>query len=96
VLSGDARKLVFQRTYSGFDARIFIRDRQTGVETLVSASASGMPSNGTATGGVVSRDGTVVALGSSARNLVSPRPPANVFQVYAKVTGEAPSAAAGR
>jgi len=96
VLSGDARKLVFQRNYSGYDVRIFIRDRQTGVETLVSASASGMPSNGTATGGVVSRDGTVVAFGSSARNLVSSRPPASVFQIYAKVTGQAPSAAAGR
>jgi Tol biopolymer transport system component len=96
VLSGDARKVVFQRNYSGFDARIFMRDRQTGVETLVSASAGGTPSNGTATGGVVSRDGTLVAFGSNARNLVSPRPPASVFQIYAKVTGQAPSVAAGR
>lgn len=96
VLSGDARKVVYQRNYSGYDARIYIRDRQTGVETLVSASAGGAPSNGTATGGVVSRDGTVVAFGSNARNLVSPRPPANVFQVYAKVTGKPPNVTAGR
>ena len=41
-------------------------------------------SNGNSTGPLLSRDGTTVIFGSSASNLVSPRPPAGVFQVYAK------------
>ena len=84
VLSGDAAKLAFTRLYSGYDARVLVRDRATGQETLVSASSAGVASNGNAGGPVISRDGTRVAFGSNARNLVSPRPPANVYQVYAK------------
>lgn len=89
VLSGHARKVAFQRLYSGFDSRVFVRDLATGQEALVSASASGTPSTHTATGAVISRDGSTVMFGSNARNLVSPRPPAGVFQVYAKTIGTA-------
>jgi len=88
-LSGNGRKVVFSRLYSGWDRRVFVRDRSTGVETLASASASGAASNGNSTGQLISRDGTRVVFGSSARNLVSPRPPANVFQIYAKTVGTA-------
>ncbi|QJR37905.1 TolB family protein [Gemmatimonas groenlandica] len=84
VLSGDARLVAFSRNYSGFSARIFLRDRLTGIETVVSASASGAASDGSSTGAVISRSGTHVAFGSSASNLVSPRPPQGVFQIYAK------------
>ena len=86
-LSADARKLVFTRLYSGFDARVFVRDLATGQDTLVSASAGGTASNGNATGAIISRDGSTVVFGSNARNLVSPRPPSGVFQVYAKTIG---------
>jgi Tol biopolymer transport system component len=85
VLSGDGRKVAFGQLYgSGFDRRVFVRDRITGQQTLVSASSSGVASNGQSTGAVISRDGTRVAFGSNARNLVSPRPPADLFQIYAK------------
>ncbi len=83
VLSGAARQVAFQRTV-GSVAQVFVRDLSTGVETLASATASGVAGNGPATGARISRDGTRVVFGSSARNLVSPRPPADVFQVYAK------------
>lgn len=90
VLSGDGRKVAFGQLYgSGFDRRVFVRDLSTGQQTLVSASSSGVASNGQSTGAVISRDGTRVAFGSNARNLVTPRPPANVFQIYAKVVGTA-------
>jgi len=88
-LSGHGLKVVFSRLYSGWDRRVFVRDRSTGTETLASASASGVASNGNSTGMMISRDGTRVAFGSSARNLVSPRPPASVFQIYAKTVGTA-------
>jgi Tol biopolymer transport system component len=84
VLSGEARVAVFNRTYSGFSTRVVARDLGTGVETLVSSSASGTPSNGSSTGGVVSRTGSHVAFGSSASNLATPRPPTGVFQIYVK------------
>jgi hypothetical protein len=60
----------------------------------VSASASGTLSNGSSTGAIVSRSGSHVIFGSSATNLVSPRPPRGVFQVY--VTPIASSSAALR
>jgi Tol biopolymer transport system component len=89
MLSGDARTVVFARVYSGFNTRIIARDRTTGAETLVSASASGTPSNGNSTGGIISRNGTRVAFGSSASNLITPRPPSGVFQIYARSLGSA-------
>ena len=93
VLSGDGRKVAFAQLYgSGYDRRVFVLDRSTGQQTLVSASSSGVASNGNSTGAVISRDGTLVAFGSNARNLVSPRPPAGVFQVYAKVIDSAGAA----
>lgn len=91
ALSADGRHVLFTRIYSNFDRRVFLRDRATGQDSLVSASASGTPSNGNSTGPRMSRDGSTVVFGSSARNLVSPRPPAGVFQVYAKTI--APAAA---
>ena len=88
-LSGDARKVVFPRTYraGSWNTRVFVRDLSTGAEALVSASASGTASNNTATGAVISRDGSTVIFGSNASNLVSPRPAAGVFHVYAKTIG---------
>lgn len=68
---------------------VFVHYRSTGVEALASGSASGAFSNGNAGGALISRDGARVVFGSSARNLVSPRPPANVFQIYAKVIAAA-------
>jgi len=91
ALSADGRHVLFTRIYSNFDRRVFLRDRATGQDRLVSASASGTASDGNSTGPRMSRDGTTVIFGSSARNLVSPRPPAGVFQVYAKTI--APAAA---
>ena len=90
-LSGDGRKLVFSRLYSGWDRRVFVRDRSTGAETLASASAgaSGVASNGNSTEPMISRDGTRGVFGSSARNLVLPRPPVNVAQIYLKTVGTA-------
>ncbi len=85
VLSGGGQKVAFTRLYSGWDRRVFVLDRSTGAEALVSASAAGTASNGNSTGQLISRDGTRVVFGSNARNLVSPRPPAGVFQVYAKL-----------
>jgi Tol biopolymer transport system component len=88
-LSQDARQVVFTRLYSGWDRRVFVRDLATGQDALVSASASGTASGGNATGARISRDGSTVIFGSNARNLVSPRPPSGVFQVYAKSIGPA-------
>lgn len=92
VLSADARVAVFNRLYSGFNTRIVARELATGVETLVSSSASGTTSNGSSTGAVVSRTGSHVAFGSSASNLWTPRPPTGVFQIYVKsiAAGAAP------
>ena len=92
VLSGGGLKVAFTRLYSGYDSRVFVRDRSTGQETLVSASSSGVASTGNSGGGVISRDGTRVAFGSNARNLVSPKPPASVYQIYVKVVAVAASA----
>jgi Tol biopolymer transport system component len=89
ALSADGRHVLFTRIYSNFDRRVFLRDRATGQDRLVSASASGVASDGNSTGPRLSRDGSTVVFGSSARNLVSPRPPAGVFQVYAKSIGAA-------
>jgi Tol biopolymer transport system component len=89
ALSADGRLVLFTRIYSNFDRRVFVRDRATGQDRLVSASASGTASDGNSTGPRFSRDGTTVIFGSSARNLVSPRPPAGVFQVYAKTIAPA-------
>ncbi len=92
VMSGDGRKVAYAQLYgSGWDRRIFVLDRATGQQTLASASSSGVASNGQSTGAVISRDGTRVAFGSNARNLISPRPPTGVFQIYAKVIGAAPA-----
>jgi len=87
ALSADGRHVLFTRIYSNFDRRVFVRDRTTGQDRLVSASASGTASDGNSTGPRMSRDGSTVVFGSSARNLISPRPPAGVFQVYAKSVG---------
>jgi WD40-like Beta Propeller Repeat len=83
VLSGQAQKVVFQRVVRS-QTQVFVRDRSTGMETLASANAGGVAGNGIAAGPRISREGTRVVFGSNSRNLVSPLPPADVFQIYAK------------
>lgn len=104
VLSDDGSKLVFltlpATTYLGANqfvnvvpARLMLRDLNTGgLETL--ATDNGIVAQGevVSTRFAISPDGTRVAFGSNARNLVSPRPPAGVFQVYAKVIDTAGAA----
>ena len=88
-VSADGNKVAFQRFYSGYDSRVFVRDLRTGQEQLVSSSAANQASNGTSTSKQISRDGSSVAFVSSASNLVSPVPPAGSFQVYLKTLGSA-------
>jgi WD40-like Beta Propeller Repeat len=83
-LSGDGTQLAFSRIYTGFSRRSFVRDLGTGQERLASASAAGVPSNGSTSRPLISRDGSSVAFTADSSNLVSPRPPAGSFQVYVK------------
>lgn len=88
VVSADLSKVVFGRLYgSGWDRRIFSRDLATGREQVVSSSSSGVPGNGNANVGLISRHGARVVFGSNATNLFSPRPPAGSFQIYVKTIG---------
>jgi hypothetical protein len=50
---------------------IFVHDRETGLNELVSVSTSGQEGNGASDAGVLSADGRFVAFSSSASNLVS-------------------------
>jgi WD40-like Beta Propeller Repeat len=85
VVSADLSKVVFARLYgSGFDYRIFSRDLANGSELVVSSSSSGVPSNGNANVGLISRDGARVVFNSNATNIFSPAPPTGSFQVYVK------------
>jgi len=83
ALSAGSSHVQFRCIYCGFDRRVFLHERTAGKEALVSASASGTASNGNSTGPLMSHDGWKLVFGSSARNLVSPRPPAGLLQVYA-------------
>lgn len=49
------------------------------------STVSGAVSNGNSGGALISRDGTRAVFGSSARTLVSPQSPANVFPIYVSV-----------
>ena len=67
VVSADLSKVVFGRLYgSGWDRRIFSRDLATGREQVVSSSSSGVPGNGNANVGLISRNGARVVFGSNA------------------------------
>jgi len=72
--TGQPSSLGERGLYSGWDRRVSVRDRSTGMGTLASARTSGVASNGHSTGTLVSRDGTRLVFGSSVRNLVSLRP----------------------
>ena len=85
VVSADLSTLVFGRLYgSGFDYRLFQRDRASGAEQVLSSSASGKPGNGNANLGLIARDGGHVVFNANASNLVRPKPPAGSYQVYVK------------
>ena len=85
VVSADPSKLVFGQLYgSGWDRRIFVRDLATGREQVVSSSSSGVPGNGNANVGLISRDGARVVFGSNATNLFRPAPASGTFQIYVK------------
>ncbi len=88
-ISGDGNFAAFENFYNGYSTRSFVRDLRTGQDRLVSTSAANMASNGSTTASLISRDGTSVALQSTATNLVTPAPPANVFQVYVKTIAAA-------
>lgn len=88
LVSPDLSTVVFGRLYgSGFDYRIYQRNRATGAEQVLSSSASGKPGNGNANLSLISRSGTQVVFNANASNLVRPRPPAGSYQVYAKTLG---------
>lgn len=84
-VSADLSTLVFGRLYgSGWDYRLYQRDRASGAEQVVSSSASGKPGNGNANLGWISRSGAQVVFNANASKLVRPRPPAGSYQVYVK------------
>ncbi|MDZ7813876.1 MAG: hypothetical protein U5L74_12570 [Ideonella sp.] len=85
LVSPDLSTVVFSRLYgSGWDYRIYQRNRATGVEQVLSSSANGKLSNGNANLNLISRSGTQVAFNANASNLVRPKPPAGSYQVYVK------------
>ena len=70
AFSSNAAGLVPGDTNGRYD--VFLRDRQTGVTRLVSATAGGgVPNQGESVGVAVSDDGTAVAFSSSTPNLVA-------------------------
>ena len=78
-LSSDGRFLVFESSATNLAAggtsvgvtHIYLRDRTTGVTTLVSQSSAGAAGNGNSIQGVISGDGKYVAFASIATNLVT-------------------------
>ncbi len=77
--------MAFQRFYSGYDNRVFVRNLATGQERLVSTSAAEVANNGNAQAGFISADGTRVMFYSNATNLVSAAQ--SSWQVYLKNLG---------
>lgn len=76
-ISGDGRWVAFMSLStnlvpgtSGQLGQIYVRDRATGVTSLVSASSSGLPANGYNTNARISASGRYVAFESYASNLV--------------------------
>ena len=85
LVTPDLSTVVFGRLYgSGWDYRLYQRNRATGAEQVLSSSASGKPGNGNANLGLISRSGTQVVFNGNASNLVRPQPPAGSYQVYVK------------
>jgi WD40 repeat protein len=85
-LSADGRRLAFQRIIPGSaNFRAFVRDLTSGSEQVVNTTAAGTTGNGNVASVQISRDGSSVAFGSNATNLIKPKPPAGIFQVYLKV-----------
>jgi Tol biopolymer transport system component len=84
-LFADGRRLAFLRNIPGSsNFRAFVRELGTGTEQVVNTTASGTIGNGNVNSVQVSRDGSSVAFGSNARNLIKPKPPAGSYQVYRK------------
>lgn len=75
-VSADARFVVFQSAAtnlgpgvtSGF-AQVYVRDRSLGTTRLLSATAAGVPGDGSSIGESISADGRFVAFSSSSKNL---------------------------
>ena len=85
LVSPDLSTVVFGRLYgSGWDYRLYQRNRATGAEQVLSSSARGKPGNGNANLSLISRSGTQVVFNANASNLVRPQPPAGSYQVYVK------------
>jgi Tol biopolymer transport system component len=78
-ISGDGRYVVFESYATNFSsnassgryANIFIRDRQSGVTTLVSSAYDGSEANGNSKIPSISEDGNFVVFESTATNLLS-------------------------
>ncbi|MFC1759219.1 FG-GAP-like repeat-containing protein [Planctomycetota bacterium] len=68
VFSSDATNLVVGDANGATD--IYLKDRQTGVTTLVSTDSNSTPANGDSVGATISADGRYVAFSSDATNLV--------------------------
>lgn len=92
---GDGRYIVFQSRAenlvlgSSTDYDVFLKDRVTGIVTLVSRGLDNQPANGYSTTPYISEDGRYITFSSYATNLVTAPLSAtlNVF-VYARETGE--------
>lgn len=76
VVSGDGRYVAFDSTSNNLVAGdtnntfdVFVRDRQTGMTTLVSSAFDGGPSDGPSSSPAISLDGKHVAFTSNATNL---------------------------
>jgi hypothetical protein len=97
AISDDSRFLVYSATvrepFNGQSPpsgeQVYLRDRVTGLVTLVSVGIDGQPGNAASTRPVISPNGRFIAFVSSATNLASVAPSA-VPQVYAfdRETGE--------
>ncbi len=83
-ISGDGRFVVFEseagnladNSSSPGDSQVFLRDRETGATSLLSANANGGAANGASRNPVISADGSVVVFESGATDLVAPDAPA--------------------
>ncbi len=79
VISADGRFVAFASAATNLVSpaistqvtQVYLRDRQTGVTTLVSASASGAPATSSCFNVAISGNGRIVAFDTSANNLVA-------------------------
>ncbi len=92
AISADGRYVAFEsgatNLVSGLGTlvpvHIYVKDRETGSVTLVSADDSGNASNGNSTNPSISADGRYVAFESNADNLVTLPQNAGTVQIYVK------------